>query len=95
MTKKLDILSSGICLLERIHLDVRANGQICKKKRGGQADQLKMNRNKNESRQAGETIPSWVGCVFSQSRRWCFLSPGAIYAGQNGEKTCSRFLPSK
>lgn len=52
MTKKLDILSSGICLLKRIHLDVTANGHICHQKRGrdgwghgwgwvgGQADQL-------------------------------------------------------
>lgn len=35
MTKKLDILSSGICLLKRIHLDVTANGHICQQKRGG------------------------------------------------------------
>lgn len=34
MTEKLDILSSGICLLKRIHLDVRANGHMCEQKRG-------------------------------------------------------------
>lgn len=51
MTEKLDILSSGICLLKRIFLDVRANGYKCKQKRGGggggvgQVDQLKINRN--------------------------------------------------
>lgn len=92
MTGKLDVLSSGICLVKRIHLDATTNGDICKSKTNRNVK--KMNPDKLVDVSGTNrfvTLPGWA----SKWRQGCLGSLGALYARQNVEKMCSRFLTSK